>query len=101
MDGASKQTLYSSSDTFYLGGVAKRPSVMSNEMKRLYDLLRSGLHPLSAELGTSCAVLLSGARGSGKRTTVAWVTQMLGLHLLEASRIWSIDNDHKLTDHHE
>lgn len=39
-------------------------------------------HAINYQLDLS--VLLKGARGTGKFTTVAWVTQHLGMHLLEA-----------------
>ncbi|KAI1299511.1 peroxisomal assembly protein [Mortierella claussenii] len=52
---------------------------------QLYQLVSSGLHPFSSQLGLNCTVLLHGARGIGKRTVVDWVADLAGIHLMDVN----------------
>ncbi|CAG8491490.1 5717_t:CDS:10 [Ambispora leptoticha] len=51
----------------------------------LYDLMSSCLDPSASLLNLSCTVLLHGQRGCGKKTTVEWVSERLGIHLYEVN----------------
>lgn len=50
---------------------------------QLRDLLVATLHPSALGYKLSVTVLLSGAKGVGKRTVVRWAAQDLGMHVLE------------------
>ncbi|GBC14159.1 AAA-domain-containing protein [Rhizophagus irregularis DAOM 181602=DAOM 197198] len=52
---------------------------------KLYDLISSCLHPNAATLKLSCTVLLHGPRGCGKKTTVYWVAESVGVHVFEVN----------------
>ncbi|CAG8465584.1 12000_t:CDS:10 [Ambispora gerdemannii] len=52
---------------------------------KLYDLVSSCLDPSASLLNLSCTVLLHGQRGCGKKTTVEWVSDRLGIHLYEVN----------------
>lgn len=49
---------------------------------QLQALLRAALHPVGARAGVHVTALLSGARGSGKRTTALWAAQSVGVHVV-------------------
>lgn len=51
-------------------------------LTQLQSLLRAALHPAGAKVGIHVTALLSGARGSGKRTTALWAAQSMGVHVV-------------------
>jgi predicted AAA+ superfamily ATPase len=57
--------------------------VNTPEYDSLVAILRSGMHPWTAELQMRCTVLVTGVRGVGKRTMIVNATDQLGVHLLE------------------
>lgn len=50
---------------------------------KLYDLTSAALRPGAISYNLSLSILLNGARGIGKFTTIAKVAQDLGIHVLE------------------
>lgn len=56
-----------------------RPSLF----RGLLSLVSASLTPHAAEYGLQLSVLLKGARGTGKTTTVYDVARHLGMHVLE------------------
>ncbi|CAG8479542.1 3558_t:CDS:10, partial [Acaulospora colombiana] len=52
---------------------------------QLLSLISSCLHPNAASLNLSCTVLLHGLRGCGKKTTVEWVAERVGVHVYEVN----------------
>ena len=58
----------------------------------LCSIVKPCLHPLSATLGITCSVLISGPSGIGKTTLVHSASNYFGVHLMEASTIYYIFN---------
>ncbi|KAJ2753528.1 peroxisomal assembly protein, partial [Coemansia nantahalensis] len=52
---------------------------------RLLRLARASLHPLAVSRGLTCAVLLKGNPGTGKRHLMRDISRELGAHLYELS----------------
>ncbi|KAJ2741923.1 peroxisomal assembly protein [Coemansia sp. BCRC 34301] len=55
----------------------------SDVLKQLLQLASTSLHPLALSHGLTCAVLLKGSPGTGKRFLVRAVADQLGVHLYE------------------
>ena len=43
----------------------------------------------AVDLDLNLSILLKGSRGCGKQTTVSWIAQRMGMHLMEVSRAFS------------
>ncbi|KAJ2767967.1 peroxisomal assembly protein, partial [Coemansia nantahalensis] len=70
------------------GGLGARASAAvpySAVRSRLLRLARASLHPLAVSRGLTCAVLLKGNPGTGKRHLMRDISRELGAHLYELS----------------
>lgn len=80
----------------WLGVVVDTPSVpsasgaaltsSSSAYGELLSLVQATLLPRAASYDLQLSVLLTGARGAGKRTVTRWVAQAAGVQLIEVSR---------------
>ena len=50
---------------------------------KLFQIASAAAAPRAVDYNLNLSILLKGARGVGKFTTVFWVSQRLGMHLLE------------------
>ncbi|KAJ7543100.1 hypothetical protein O6H91_09G025100 [Diphasiastrum complanatum] len=59
------------------------PSLMASAAHKLASLLAPHIHPKVLPFQLTTAVLLQGVSGVGKRTTVKFAAEMLGMHVVE------------------
>lgn len=59
----------------------------NSSYQKILSLSSAGLVQHAVDYDLNLSLLLKGARGTGKFTTISWVTQRLGIHLLEVSSV--------------
>jgi peroxin-6 len=82
------------------GTTCKIPDA-SGPYEQLLTLASAAFVPRASDYDIQLSILIKGAAGVGKSTTVLWVAQTLGMHTLEASQFthnYNHSHEHRKPD---
>lgn len=67
---------------------------LNSPFDKIISLTSAALVQHAVDYSLNLSLLLKGARGTGKFTTISWVAQRLGIHVLEVSSFLAINLFH-------